>query len=823
MMSISPMGAGTSIEDYYCDLAREDYFTKGGEPPGYWLGKGSSALTLGCMVTQEQIRQTLHGFAPDGKSLVQGAGNGHRAGWDCTFSSPKSVSVVWAVAERDTRNAIAAAHARAVESALQFIERNACHARRGQAGIWEERVSGMVAACFEHSTSREGDPHLHTHCLVHNLAQRADGSWGGIESLRLMQWKLAAGALYRAELASQMIKMGFAVERDRDSFRLRDISNDIEKQFSKRRSQIEQKLNEKGLSSAAASHVAALDTRSKKTEVDRARLFPLWAKQANGNRLDAGTIEILRAYILPASQTSLSITEMMTLLTQHASTFRLEDIYRQTAVMSQGVLDANGVKALVAAIMKDERLVALDKDEQGCPRFTTREMQEIEQGIARDALWREGEIHHHVKEYITASVLASRSTITAEQREALLHIVAESGGISLVQGIAGSGKSYLMDACREVYEKAGFTLRGCALSGKAAQGLQEGSNIPSQTLHSLLNDLDKGQISLGRKDVVVVDEAGMVGSRQFASLMGHAAKHGAKLVAIGDTRQLQPIDAGAACRILTKYIRHTNLLEIRRQRLEIDRQMVRDFAAGNAEAAILSLESRNLLTKSDELPTVMGALVRDWSQDIHPVEERLILTGTRAEATLLNNEVRQILRADGKLGAVNTGFEVAGGAFRSFSEGDRILFTRNNLGLDVRNGTLGILLRIGTNRQGECELAVKTDDGKTIQFSPTAAGGYNHLDHGYAMSVHKAQGATVSSCYLLASEVMGDREWAYVGASRAREETRLYCTTEMRESMEQTFSRSRQKTSTLDYQKPSADVLEKVTSQEKIPDFGMDH
>jgi conjugative relaxase-like TrwC/TraI family protein len=182
MMSISPMGAGSTIENYYCNLAREDYYTKGGEPPGYWFGKGSTALALGTMVTQDQIRQTLHGFAPDGTSLVQGAGARHRAGWDCTFSAPKSVSLTWAVAGIDTRHAIAAAHARSVEAALQFIERNACHARRGQAGIREEKVSGMVAACFEHGTSREGDPQLHTHCLLHNLAQRADGSWGAIES-----------------------------------------------------------------------------------------------------------------------------------------------------------------------------------------------------------------------------------------------------------------------------------------------------------------------------------------------------------------------------------------------------------------------------------------------------------------------------------------------------------------------------------------------------------------------------------------------------------------------------------------------------------------
>jgi ATP-dependent exoDNAse (exonuclease V) alpha subunit len=242
------------------------------------------------------------------------------------------------------------------------------------------------------------------------------------------------------------------------------------------------------------------------------------------------------------------------------------------------------------------------------------------------------------------------------------------------------------------------------------------------------------------------------------------------------------------------------LNDIRRQQSETDRQVVRDLAAGNADAAILSLESRNLITQAGGMHEVINALVQDWRHDVHPVENRLILTGTRAEASSLNHEVRQVLRDEGVLGDVSADFEVAGGVVKTFSEGDRILFTRNHLGMDVRNGTLGTLLRVEMDRHGECELSVRTDDGKIVRFSPTAADGYNHLDHGYAMSVHKAQGVTVSSCYLLASEIMGDREWAYVGASRAKGETRLYCTAEMRESLEQTFSRSRQKTSSLDYQ-----------------------
>ena len=808
MMSISPMGAGSSIEDYYCNLAREDYYTKGGEPPGVWYGKGSKAMGLIGIVKVEQLRQTMKGQSPFGSSMVQGSGDSHRAGWDCTFSAPKSVSVAWAISTIGTRQAIAKAQAKAVESALKFIEQQACHARRGKAGLTEEKVSGIVAACFEHGTSREGDPQLHTHCLLHNLAQRSDGTWGCIESLRLFQWKMAAGAVYRAELASQMKAMGFGIDRDKDSFRLTSIPNVAEKLFSKRRNQILQKLEEKGYSSASASQVATLDTRQHKTEVDRSKLFPLWADQAKEVGLLALAVESSKSH--PASNLTMPMhSELLSTLTKQASTFKQEDIYRLAAVAAQGVLDVNGLKSYVSTLMKNEQLVTLSKDEQGIPRFTTKEILEIEQGIANTAITRSTETKHHVPQRIVGQAIISRPTITVEQRIALNYLTRNSGGVACVQGIAGSGKSYLMDACREVFEKSNFTVRGCALSGKAAQGLQDGSKIQSQTLHSLLDQLNKGKLVLTNKDVIVLDEAGMVGSRQVASLMHYVGLQGAKLIALGDTRQLQPIDAGGAFRILTTNIKHVELKDIFRQKSESDKQVVRDLAEGNATSALSSMDERGLLKDAVDIQSTMKLLIKDWSEDGLATNQKLILAGTKAETHALNSLVRDALSKDNKIGRVNTEIEVSSGGYRQFSEGDRLLFTRNHSKMGVKNGTLGVLTRISLNPQGECEMTVKTDDGLTVKFSPTAKDGYNHIEHGYAISVHKAQGATVSRSYLLASDIMGDREWAYVGVSRARETTQLYCTTEMKQGLELKFSKSRQKTNALDYQKSTAKVASK--------------
>lgn len=798
-MSISPMGAGSNIENYYCNLAREDYYTKGGEPPGVWFGNGAKVIGLNGIVKVEQLRQTMKGQSPYGSSMVHGSGDEHRAGWDCTFSAPKSVSIAWAISSSHTRKAIANAQAKAVETALKFVEQSASYARRGKAGSKEEKVSGIVVATFEHGTSREGDPQLHTHCLLQNLAQRADGSWGCIESLRLYQWKMAAGAIYRAELASQMKVMGFAIEHDKDSFRLTLMPRAAEKLFSKRRNQIEQKLAEKGFNTAVASQIAALDTRHHKTEVDRSKSFLLWEDQAKTVGLTSLILESFKPQSTPTISMPTQL-ELLATLTKQASTFKEEDIYRHAATAAQGILNAQQVKGYVAALMNNDQLVILGKDQQGTQRFSSKEMLAIEQGIAKKAISRSKEIKHHASKKTVDQTIVGRPTITNEQINTLEYITRQSGGVACVQGIAGSGKSFLMEACREIFEKSQFRVTGCALSGKAAQGLQDGSKIQSQTLHSLLDQLDKGKLVLNNKDIIVLDEAGMVGSRQFASLMHFVDLKGAKLVAIGDTRQLQPIDAGGAFRILISNIEYAELKDIFRQKSEVDKQVVRDLAEGNAINAITSLDERGLVKDAPDIQAVMKTLVDDWKNDGIEIKDKLILAGTRSEANTLNNLVRDALVKVGKIGAVSTEVEISNGNYRQFSEGGRVLFTRNNLEIGVKNGTFGTLIKITLNRHGECEMTVIIDGGSTIRFSPSANGGYNHIDHGYAMSVHKAQGVTVSRSYLLASEIMGDREWAYVGASRAKEITQLYCTTEIKNNLIKIFGKSRQKTNSLDYQ-----------------------
>lgn len=811
MLSISARGSAVSAESYYDHLSSEhgktgrqpeDYYTSPKDQPGQWFGAGAEALGLSGAVTREAFGHALRGRGPDGRDLVQGAGDAHRAGWDLTFSTPKSVSMLWALGNEQQRAAIQTAHDRAVRAALEHVQEHCLVARRGKGGTEREPAS-MVASIFAHGTSREQDPQIHSHAMIMNLAQRADGTWGGIESRDLYSWKMASGAVYRAELASQMQALGFEVEADRDAFRLAAVPRVAEAEFSTRRQQILQALAEHGTSGAKASEVAALDSRRAKTHADQADLLADWQQRGAAcgfgpdEAREARQPEPVHGEPMPGRP------EIIARLTETASTFREADIYRAVATMAQGTsMGAAGVRDVVAGLTQDREIVRL-RAASGEIRYSTREMIALERGMADGATRRQHETVHHVSDHAIGQALAARPTISDEQRRALDHITRQTGGVAVIEGMAGSGKSFLMGAAREAWEADGFRVRGAALAGKAAQGLEEGSGIQSQTLHSLLAALDPGpdgraRESLISRDVVVIDESGMVGSRQMARLLEHVHKAGAKAVLIGDSRQLQPIDAGGAFRSLSQRLGAAELSDIRRQRDDWARQAVHDFADGKAGAALTAYQERGLLAVGADRQDSMRQMVTDWCRERDPDRpgESLMLAGTRAEVRQLNQLAREQMRAQHQLGPAA---QIEG---REFAEGDRLLFCRNSAAVGVKNGTLGTLTRVDLDRRGEWQFTVRTDSGEIVRFSPSAGaerGGYAHIDHGYAVSAHKAQGVTVDRAYVLASETMSDREWSYVAASRSRDQTRIYTDEATMEDLANSMSRSRQADTTLDY------------------------
>jgi conjugative relaxase-like TrwC/TraI family protein len=289
--SISARGSAAGALSYYDHLQRDDYYSREGEPPGRWAGRGAERLSLVGPVTHAEFDAALQGVDPKtGERLAQigGRGREHSAGWDMTFSAPKSVSVLWALSDGHDLEIIEQAHRSAVLAATAHLEATAGWARRGRGGASRERTAGLLMAQFDHHTSRESDPQLHTHAFIFNLAPRRDGSWGAIVSRELYRAQKQAGTTYRRALASGLERHGIRLERQNDTFRVAAIPRDVERAFSKRRQAIEKAARIHGYSTPKGMELATLRTRRPKRDARIGDLIKHWQAEAKALGFELG-------------------------------------------------------------------------------------------------------------------------------------------------------------------------------------------------------------------------------------------------------------------------------------------------------------------------------------------------------------------------------------------------------------------------------------------------------------------------------------------------------------------------------------------------------
>lgn len=816
MMSIAALGAADHASAYCLGSTREDYYTQGGDPLGVWAGSGIRPLGLTGTVHAADFEALLRGDHPnpmnsDAPAILVGKGSGsvqHRAGWDCTFSAPKSVSVLWALSEQQDRLSIESAHEKAVAQALAYLEDHAAYTRRGHGGVEMEAVSGLIAAQFKHFTSRAGDPQMHTHCIVMNVAPREDGSFGTLESKPLFDHKMAAGAIYRMALGTELVQQGYQIDPVRDGFEMRGVSTELRQMFSKRREQIEEALAQNGGKSAAASQIAALATRKTKMESSLQERLGHWREEARQVEFTLpirhSRVELAGGKVNHGAK-PVDLNAVISGITQSQSTFTRQELVRAAAVASAGVLSYAQLETALQQKMQDGSLIRLSSEKPSNKaehRYTTAEMLHLEASALETAAALAAQRHGALDPTWVmngAKQIAAHEKITlsAEQLQAVAHITSNTGRLAVVEGWAGTGKTMMLKTVRQLYEQQGIKTVGCSLSGKAAQNLQEGSGIVSNTLHRLLFDLDKGKSALDAKTVVVLDEAAMVGSRQMDKLLRHINRTGAKLVLVGDSQQLQPIDAGQMFELFARELGKANLTEIRRQNESWARDAVRAVIEGKAGQALQAFDQRGMVHRSSDLDSGVTALAEKWLEDAMPMADKLVVAGTRLEAYRLNQAIRAGLIERGQVHRTGIEFTTATGGVRQLASGDRIVFLRNDLGLGVKNGTLGVVTACSNATPVNPEVTVKLDDGKAVKV-PLAD--YAYLDHGYALTVHKSQGTTVAgNVYVLTSDRMTDKEWSYVALSRAKGETRIFTTSQDDLQLQRAMERSRQKDTALEY------------------------
>lgn len=493
--------------------------------------------------------------------------------------------------------------------------------------------------------------------------------------------------------------------------------------------------------------------------------------------------------------------QVLAVVSREKSVFDRHDIARALHRYLDG--DAKTFQSAFSSVMASKSLVELQPASEGAlARYSTREMVEIEGRMAEAAVQMAEDRSYrveprHVETAMSRQDAAIRSSVASsiackveageldrnqadrtvgaaglsdEQRAAIAHVTGPER-IAAVVGFAGAGKSTMLAGAREAWEAQGYRVHGAALSGKAAEGLEESSGIKSRTLASWEYGWQNDRGKLGRGDVLVIDEAGMIESRQLARIIVEAQRAGAKVALIGDDEQLPAIGAGAAFRAVTEQIGAAELTDIRRQREDWQRTASVSFATNRTVEGLAAYAERGHVKMLEAKDEARDFLVQDYMADraARPDETRVALAHRRADVRALNGDIRSRLQDRGELGKGESAGEVSlqtNDGKRDFAPGDRIVFLENDRDLGVKNGMLGTVERV------DAETLVAVLDVKDRAVS-VPVGRYGAFDHGYATTIHKSQGATVDRAFVMASATM-DRHLTYVAMTRHRDNVQLY-------------------------------------------------
>jgi conjugative relaxase-like TrwC/TraI family protein len=802
MLSIGKHSAGQA--PYYLDQAEgrvdvvesvgdgvEDYYLGGGEARGSWMGIGARELGLGGTVGGDELRRMLAGLDPwSGRPLRSSASPVRVAGFDLTFSVPKSVSVLFGIGDPRVRDAVRSAHQRSVEEAMGYVERSAALVRRGHGGVRLERAGGLVAATFRHRTSRAGDPQLHTHVLVANLGRGPDGRWSALDARQVYAHARVASFVYQAVLRGELTaRLGVEWTPVRQGIaEVAGVPAGVMREFSRRRAEIVAALEQRGTSGPRAAEAAALATRrAKDPRVQAERLRLDWRRRAAERGLGSDGVEALLgrgvppvfdASIQSAIEDALAAPDGLTL---RRASFSRRDVLLQTCErLPPGVkVSARELEAAVDRFLASERVVPLlgasdaeafrGRDGRHVPvpgeerRYSTPDLLALEQRVVDHVVRGRGIRVAVAGGQAVAAATGVRPSLSDEQRVMVQRLCLDGDAVAVVAGKAGTGKTFALAAAREAWAAAGYPVLGAAVARRAARELETGAGIRSTSVTVVL-----ASTWLPERVVLVVDEAGMVGTRQLAALADRVDQARGKLVLVGDHRQLPELEAGGAFRGLVRRGLAIELRENRRQTNEWERGALDHVREGRAEEAVEVYAAHGRLNVAASAEEARVRLVRDWAAHGDP-DGSVMIARRRVDVADLNRRARERMREAGSLGAEE--LRLAGG---SFAVGDCVVVKQNAPRVGVSNGDRAVVTavdvvgaRLELDRGGQrIGLGPGFLGGRTAQGEPT-------LLHGYAITGHVAQGLTVDRAFVLADEGL-DREWAYVALSRGREANHLY-------------------------------------------------
>jgi conjugative relaxase-like TrwC/TraI family protein len=653
-------------DDYYApDSAAGDseHGRDGGDVQGRWGGRGAAALGLIGGVGREQFQAVLQGHLTNGEVLGRNRGDRieHTPGWDLTFSAPKSISILAEVGG-DTR--LLQAHERAVDRALAWIEDNALGTReRAPDGMRFEPTASLVVAKFTHHTSRNQDPALHTHSVVINATQDAQGAWKSVHSMELFRHKMVAGQVYRSALAREVLSLGYHLQvNGKDgTFELREVPVAYREQLSSRRAQVAEKLAQWGSTDPERAARAAILTRQRKQDIPHGELVERWREDAAARGLDVDRwVEETerRGASEPSHGLALApaLREAKERLAEGEAVFAHGELLRQALRLSLGRTVVEEVESAARDEARDGTLLRADDGHLrrwSTPRARAQEQRSLDIGLKSTA-------EPFLTPSETRQAMAARTGFTHGQREALQLVLATDSAHMAILGRPGTGKTTMLAALREVLQARRVEVRGTAQNAAAAKNLESEAGIPSVTVHRHLREIGEALVRARRgqeqwwhrllkpRELWVVDEASQLSNALTARLLWAADTLGVRVLFVGDNKQLAAIEAGRPFDLLLKNgLRHVEMDEILRQQHAPDRAAVRAAVRGDVKSAIAQLAPR--LSEQPDRTERLQAMVNDWAS--RPVERgsTLLLTSRNDDRDALNDAARQVLRREGAL------------------------------------------------------------------------------------------------------------------------------------------------------------------------------
>ena len=483
--------------------------------------------------------------------------------------------------------------------------------------------------------------------------------------------------------------------------------------------------------------------------------------------------------------------EILKKLTEKSSVFSREDVEKLLIKFVEEE-DRGTVRA---AIFSHKSMVPLyERQSNGdTGLFTTQEVRAEEEKLLRFAD-KVNEIKLKTIQESVVEAVSQEKTLYSEQDQTLRHVTSKTQGIAIVQGRAGTGKSYTMNAIRETYERSGVRIIGLAPTHLVAGDMVKDGFQSASTVHKFLFDINNGRTSLSKGSVLMVDEAAMLGNSVLVELFNVAKERDVKVVLFGDSKQLSSVERGGMFEILSKTYGSSVLKDVQRQKIDWQKTVSERLGEGSYKEAITKLNEAKAIDWQQSKEESMVSLINSWAEnhEKYPGRDRLILANKNIDVDALNKAVREIRLAKGEIESQGYELQTQRGK-EIFSRGDRVAFTLTDKDIDVKSGSLGTISKLD-----EKTCVIKLDNNKEVSFNPNQ---YQGLKLGYASTIYKSQGKTIGEIYVL-HDKSANQKLSYVALSRQTQELKVFVNTEETKSINHLISqvsRDSRKISSLEF------------------------